>query len=107
MRELDQDLGFLMRRTSQAVRERLRLKVEQYGLTFQEYQVLSVLGLDRATQAGLARTMGLDRSVLGRLLRRMERKGLCTREPSAADGRVKLVALTESGKRLLEDLESP
>jgi DNA-binding MarR family transcriptional regulator/N-acetylglutamate synthase-like GNAT family acetyltransferase len=51
--------------------------------------------LERAELRGL---LGIDDSFLSRLLRRLQRRGLVTHEPSSRDGRRRIVRLTAAGR---------
>lgn len=53
--------------------------------------------------SGLARRMSMDRTTLTRNLRPLEQAQLVTREVSADDARVKLVAITRAGVARLEE----
>ena len=95
MRALDQDTGFLLRRTVEALRARLLIDLQANGVTFPEYQVLVQLGFgDDIPQNVLAERMNLEKSVLARTLRRLEKQQLFKRVPDQADARVKRVGLT-------------
>ncbi|MEJ2886452.1 MarR family winged helix-turn-helix transcriptional regulator [Actinomycetospora aeridis] len=70
------------------------------------YQVLAGLaeGPPR-TQLALARTLGVDRTVMTYLLDELEGAGLVARRPDPADRRARQVLLTEDGGARLCDLE--
>lgn len=53
---------------------------------------------DRPTAGELARDLGLDAGYLSRILAGFERRGQIVKEPSPADGRQSLLALTEAGR---------
>ncbi|MEF2073583.1 bifunctional helix-turn-helix transcriptional regulator/GNAT family N-acetyltransferase [Consotaella aegiceratis] len=53
----------------------------------------------------LAADLALDPGYLSRLLKDLEAKGLVARAPSPDDGRQLLVALTDAGRSLVEDLD--
>ncbi|WP_285658605.1 MarR family winged helix-turn-helix transcriptional regulator [Actinomycetospora sp. NBRC 106375] len=70
------------------------------------YQVLAGLaeGPPR-TQLALARTLGVDRTVMTYLLDELEKAGLVERRPDPADRRARQVLLTDTGGARLCDLE--
>lgn len=71
------------------------------GLTMWAYSVLVGLGDEPVrTQAALAEAIGADKSRLIPILDELQDRGLITRKPDPADRRVRLVAITEEGKRL-------
>ena len=74
-----------------------------HSLTPVQYGVLSALthhpGSDQATIAGL---VAYDRATLGRVLDRMEARGLVARAVSLRDRRAKVLTLTEAGTALYQ-----
>jgi DNA-binding MarR family transcriptional regulator len=76
------------------------------GLSGADYRVLVPLsqardGLLRARDLGAE--IGWDRSRLSHHLRRMENRGLITREECAVDARGLMVRLTDTGRRAIEE----
>jgi DNA-binding MarR family transcriptional regulator len=66
-----------------------------------EARVLYELGnRERATASVLCETLGLDAGYLSRILRRLQKKGLLIRRPSATDRRQSLLSLTEEGRAI-------
>ena len=56
-------------------------------------------------QRDLAATLGLSKSAVSRIVRRLESRGWVQRERSADDGRERRLSLTRSGRRLAEDVD--
>ena len=76
-----------------------KLAGSAFGLT--EARVLFELAhSEQLAVADLRRTLDLDAGYLSRILSRFIADGLVEREPSATDGRQKLVRLTGQGTRL-------
>jgi len=101
MHTLEDDVGFLLYRTAQAMRARLMLSLTAEGITFEQYQVLVALSLgDNIPQNVLADRMRLEKSVLARVLRRLQNDGLFVRISAPHDLRVKRVLLTARGRTL-------
>lgn len=82
------------------------------GLRITQYVILSRLaraGTGPGAQGGaitmaeLAATMAMDRSTLGHNLRPLERDGLVTIAPAAADRRARAVSLTATGRRRMDE----
>ena len=76
------------------------------GLTPQRYLLLLMIkgasdGSARSTVTTLANRLQLAQSTVTELVGRAEDAGLLAREPSPADGRVALLALTPRGEELL------
>jgi DNA-binding MarR family transcriptional regulator len=57
------------------------------------------------TQQDLGRVLGIDKSNVARLCRKMERSGQLTQKRDARDGRLRLLALTGRGVRLAGEVE--
>jgi len=54
-------------------------------------------------QRDIVRTLGLDKSTVAKMIRRLEEMGWLTRQRDCEDRRVKLVALTKKGLRAIGD----
>ena len=73
------------------------------GLRTTQFSVLSHLAkLGPLAINGLAGAMGADRTTMGRAVRPLEREGLVAIGPGR-DGRTRALALTEAGRRRLEE----
>ena len=60
---------------------------------------------DRISQNKLAFITERDKTSLTRLMNTMEKKELVNRKPSAGDKRIKLVGITDKGRKLLSEAE--
>ena len=58
-------------------------------------------GSERSTVTELSQQLQLAQSTVNELVRRAERVGLIAREPSASDGRVAYLRLTDEGEKRL------
>lgn len=75
------------------------LRGEGYRLTTEGWALLSLLSeSDELPQLEISERVGKDRHHTSRLIDALEQQGLVVRKPTASDGRVKLVALTEKGR---------
>ena len=75
--------------------------LEAHGLTMWGYIVL--LALDRSsmrTQAALAAAIGADKTRIIPTLDELQHRGFIERRPDPADRRVRLLAITETGRGL-------
>ncbi|MFD9958278.1 MarR family winged helix-turn-helix transcriptional regulator [Amycolatopsis sp. NPDC058986] len=76
-------------------------------LTGPQFAVLTAVdcfpGVD---QGSLASSVALDRSTMADVAKRLEERGLLLREPDAADGRRKLLRLSEAGKEKLAEVNA-
>jgi DNA-binding MarR family transcriptional regulator len=96
--------------TADRVRTRFGRLTAAHGITFQQYNVLRILR--GAGDAGLptldiAARMIEESPGITRLLDRLERRGLVTRERCPADGRQVLCRATPAAHRLLTELDCP
>ncbi|WP_293413584.1 MarR family winged helix-turn-helix transcriptional regulator [Phenylobacterium sp.] len=103
MRPLDQQICFTLYATSMAVTRAYKPLLDELGLTYPQYLVLSVLGeADGLTIGGVAARLDLESSTVTPLVKRLESAGLVTRTRSLEDERRVEVRLTASGRALLE-----
>jgi MarR family transcriptional regulator, organic hydroperoxide resistance regulator len=71
------------------------------------YVVLTALAEQPVrTQAALAQSIGADKSRIIGVLDELQERGLIERQPDPADRRVRLLTLTEAGRRLRENVRS-
>jgi DNA-binding MarR family transcriptional regulator len=81
--------------------------LEAHGLTMWGYVVL--LALDRSamrTQAALAEAIGADKTRIIRTLDDLQDDGYIERRPDPDDRRVRLLAITEAGRRIKDAVQS-
>ncbi len=75
--------------------------LDQVGLTYPQYLVLTVLWQTDGQSVGqIGQTLQLESNTLTPLLKRMEGQGLVTRSRSREDERQVMVSLTEAGNAL-------
>ncbi|MFC6063277.1 MarR family winged helix-turn-helix transcriptional regulator [Streptomyces ochraceiscleroticus] len=73
-------------------------------LTGPQFAVLTAVGAAPGRdQRSMASAVALDTSTMADVARRLENRGLLVRRTAAADGRRKLLYLTEEGERTLRD----
>jgi DNA-binding MarR family transcriptional regulator len=80
--------------------------LEAYGLTMWGYVVLSAL--DRSsmrTQAALAAAIGADKTRIIRTLDDLQDDGYIERSPDPDDRRVRLLSITEAGRRVKDAVQ--
>src|ERR1700747_2800967 len=97
--------GYLFRRIQQIAVAIFMEECGDFDLTPVQYAALVAIqthpGID-ATR--LSAVIAFDRSTLGSVIERLQAKGLIEREPASDDKRVKLLYLTRSGAKLLQDI---
>ncbi len=92
-------------RSSQLISAELRRTFGEHGLDAASFDVLATLrrsGPRCLTPAELMRTAMVTSGAITQRLDRLEVCGLVTRTPSATDGRVVNVALTDDGRALID-----
>jgi MarR family transcriptional regulator, lower aerobic nicotinate degradation pathway regulator len=94
--------GFLIRRLHQIHVALFMEECAEDGVTPVQYSILSALDqIGTAEQIALARAVGLDTTNVADVLARLERRRFVRRRVSAKDKRMKVVALTDTGRELL------
>ncbi|MDV6012203.1 MarR family transcriptional regulator [Haloechinothrix sp. LS1_15] len=84
----------------QAVLGELETELTKHGLTVSEFDTLINIPRDGAPMRELRDRVVLSQSALSRLVDRLERRELITREPLAEDTRAVVLALTAEGRKL-------
>ena len=103
MRPLDQQICFTLYATSMAITRAYKPLLDQLGLTYPQYLVLSALGeADGLSIGGIAARLDLESSTITPLVKRLETAGLVKRTRGVEDERRVAVAMTEAGRALLE-----
>lgn len=95
--------GYLIRRLHQIHSAIFFEECTDFGITPVQYGLLTVLSTNPdADQVALAHLVGIDRTNVADVLRRLERRGLIARAASRSDRRKLLAHLTRQGERLVE-----
>ncbi|MHB1225501.1 MAG: MarR family winged helix-turn-helix transcriptional regulator [Gemmatimonadaceae bacterium] len=107
---LAQEAYLSVARTQGVLQGGLERVLKPYGVSPAQYNVLRILR--GATPDGLCRNEIQDRLLtrmpdVTRLLDRMERSGLVSRERDTADRRIVTTRLTERGHHLVDSLDEP
>ncbi len=80
--------------------------LESYDLTYPQYIVMHSLWYqDHVSLKELSKDTRLDSGTLTPIVKRLEAKGLLTRQISEEDERKKVISLTEKGRKLQEDAD--
>ena len=74
--------------------------MDDVGLSYQDFMVLSELAVEPRRVVDLARTLGIEKSRLSHHVDRMQGRDLVTRRPTPGDARGALVVCTPAGRRL-------
>lgn len=99
--------GHLARRLHQIAVSIFLAETAEFGITPVQYSALTAArqfpGID---QRALARAIAFDRSTIGDVVTRLEKKGLLRRE-SGRDKRTKSLFITDSGAAILDGMDEP
>ncbi|OOR93181.1 MarR family transcriptional regulator [Moraxella caviae] len=102
--KLSNQLCFPLYSLSRIITSAYRPLLDELDLTYPQYLVLLVLWEHgQMSVGGIGEKLLLDSGTLTPLLKRLEAKGMITRERSQTDERTVLISLTESGKALQEE----
>ncbi|MFC4947877.1 MarR family winged helix-turn-helix transcriptional regulator [Pseudonocardia sp. GCM10023141] len=97
--------GYVARRLHQAY-VAAWVRMVDATLTGPQFAVLTAVNAYPGVEQGnLARAVALDRSTMASIVRRLEDRGLITREKPAADGRKRMLTLTAAGAEALADAD--
>lgn len=100
---LSESPSHLLRRAEQFAAEIFLKAGLSDGVTLRQTVLLAAIAeAEGASQSGLVRATGVDRSTLAEMMARMEKKGLIARQGAAGDKRAKSVKLTSEGRARLE-----
>ena len=103
--KLDDCISFRLARASRALYHPYKDRLHRYHLKPpQLFLLLTLYDHDGVAAGELASRVHLDKSTLTGMLKRLEERGLLTREEDENDGRSVRVALTERGRRLRRPL---
>lgn len=100
-------IGRLLHHANRALVNELcrRFRAAGYDVTHEQWMLLgTLLSREGQTQQQLREHLGTDKASVSRLLAGMERRSLVVRVPNTADGRSKLVYLTQRGKDFRREL---
>jgi MarR family transcriptional regulator, lower aerobic nicotinate degradation pathway regulator len=99
--------GHLIRRLHQISLALFMDETREFDITPVQYSAILAIdnhpGID---QTALCNIIAFDRSTIGDVMGRLERKKLVKRTPGAQDRRTKLLYLTPAGRKLIDNIES-
>lgn len=94
-------MSLLLNQAAYALANRLTAALADLEISVRVYCVLAKAAEGEFTQSQLARLAWLDKTTLVVTLDEMERRGLAERRVSPADRRVRVIVLTDAGRRML------
>jgi MarR family transcriptional regulator, transcriptional regulator for hemolysin len=102
---LAQNLSWLLSQASHALTTEMTAALEGIGLLPRGHCVLATALTGERTQTELAHLVGLDKTTMVVTLDELERNGLAERRPSPKDRRVRVVAVTDAGRRKVAEAD--
>jgi len=97
------NLGLLLFVPYRAMESAVLAALREHGhhLTISQARVFQRIGPDGSRPGELAEAAQLSKQTLGSILDQLERAGYVARTPDPADGRARLVTITERGRELV------
>jgi len=106
MHKLNRNVGFMTNRVSNKLKRYVGIELEEYGITAEQWVIAyTVYQPKQLNQKELAEELDKDPVTVARMIDILVRKGFVNREKSKDDKRAYVVTLTESGKKLVNDLK--
>jgi len=106
----EEEVFLNLQRTAYALRLQLDEILKAYGLTGTQYNVLRILrgaGGDGLPCSEIGDRMVTNDPDITRLLERLQKAGLISKQRAEEDKRVVVTKITDEGLKLLEDLDTP
>lgn len=101
----EESLGYQVNHLARLLAAALRERIEPHGVVPGQFaQMLALLERDGVSQNELCRVVQIDQSTMAHTLKRMERDGLISRSPDAADQRRAVIHLTSRARELAPTL---
>ncbi|AYG69563.1 MULTISPECIES: MarR family winged helix-turn-helix transcriptional regulator [unclassified Rhizobium] len=103
---IDQCTCSAMRKAARQITRFYDSRLEPTGLRITQF--LSLAALEEAGGAAvntLAERLDIERTAMGKMVGFLERDGFVTMKPSLTDGRVRIIELTDQGRRLHKQAE--
>lgn len=107
---LDQELFLNLIRSSEWLQFEFAKVFQEYGITQPQFNVLKILEVEDKKGISIRKIgnrMTTRASDVTRLVDRLEKAGHVARQRTGADRRVILVRMTESGRKLVDNLREP
>lgn len=102
----DQTLGFLLHDVARLLRKRFEQRAKSSGLTRSQWQVIAYLNRNEGIQqSALAELLEVEPITLGRILDRLQDRGLVERRPHPTDRRIWQLFLRDEARPLLEQMQ--
>jgi DNA-binding MarR family transcriptional regulator len=100
------NLGWLLSQASYVFKTQLTAALEDVGISPRVFHVLKHATAGEYTQTELAQAVGLDKTTMTVTMDHLEAAGLAERRPSSTDRRARVIAVTDSGRKKLEEAKA-
>ena len=101
--DVDREIGYLLKRTQQALRGRIDAALRSLSVTTPQYAVLSSLEAGaELSSAELARRSFVTPQTMNEIVRLLEKNGMVERRGSKGNARMRIVQLTPHGRGSLK-----
>jgi len=98
-------LGYQLRRAQVRLFQHFAATVGERAITPGQLGILVLIQRNPGlSQSALARALGVERSTLGEVVERFEKRGLISRQPSPSDRRSLALHLSPAGEALMAEL---
>ena len=104
--KVDVDLMFLLGQASHALETEMTAKLQALGVSPRAHCVLAHALRGELTQSQVAEQCALDKTTMVVTMDELERAGLAERRPSSTDRRARIIAVTEAGRRIVEEADA-
>ena len=102
---LASDLCWLLSRASHGLTTEMTAALEDLGISPRAHAVLVTAMCGEHTQSEIARLVGLDKTTMVVTVDELEAAGLAERRPSRTDRRARVIAVTDAGRRKVEQAD--
>ena len=104
----EENMGYLIWQTTMRWQRQMNRALAEIGLTNTQFVILMAVAwqerqLAVVTQADIADHSNLDRMMVSKILRHLEKENYIARQTHPTDTRAKSVALTDAGATLLQE----
>jgi MarR family transcriptional regulator for hemolysin len=108
MSDLEERFAGALHNTSRAWRQALDRRLKFLGVSQASWMTIAVAARSRwpLSQSELADKLGVEGATMVAMVDRLVKAGLVSREPSAADRRVKRVVLSDAGNLLYDKVKT-
>jgi DNA-binding MarR family transcriptional regulator len=103
--DLSKNLGYRIRRAQLWVFKDISRQLATFDISLAQFSVLSIINTNPGiNQLAIASVLSIERAGLGRLVERLEQRGLVARTASSTNRRYYVLRLTAAGAALLDRL---